>query len=573
MSIVERPALYAERTTQVTTQDEIHRALDELAVGKKKFKHTSMAQKRQLVRALLDGAVSVLDEWIAAACQAKGLPPGPAQGEEIAAGPLATLRYLRLLDQTLESIERTGSPTLPGKISDGPGGKLKVQVMPAKGLYDGLLFQGFKSDIWMQSGVTRQNLREHMASYYRQVDKPEGIALVLGAGNVSSIAPLDAFTKLFHEGKVVLLKMNPVNEYLGPIFAKAFRRLIEEGYLRIIYGGADVGSFAINHPLVDEVHITGSIYSHETIVWGPPGPERDRRKAENKPLLQKAITSELGNVTPWIVVPGPYSEKQLRFQAENVAAQMVNNASFNCIATKMIVTWKNWPDRSRFLNMIDDVLAKVPPRKAYYPGAQDRWQQFTGKQPSGCPSGTLPWTLVRDVHKDQTAKFFDEESFTCVCAETALDAASPEEFLDKSVEFANNELWGTLGAGLMVHPAFRKQAGGEARLERAIDRLRYGTVAINHWPALSYGMITPPWGGDPSGTLADPQSGLGWVHNTYMLEGIQKTVLEGPLVVSPKPFWFPTHGNAHVLGRLVVDLLAKPSLLKLPKLLLNALKG
>ena len=89
--------------------------------------------------------------------------------------------------------------------------------------------------------------------------------------------------------------------------------------------------------LFDAVHVTGSADTHDAIVWGPQGEERRRRLAENDPLLTKPITSELGNVTPWIVVPGEYSERELQFQAENVAAMIANNASFNCIAAKMIV--------------------------------------------------------------------------------------------------------------------------------------------------------------------------------------------------------------------------------------------
>ena len=58
-----------------------------------------------------------------------------------------------------------------------------------------------------------------------------------------------------------------------------------------------------------------------------------------------------------------------------------------------------------------------------------------------------------------------------------------------------------------------------------------------------------PWGGFPEGTLEDPKSGLGWVHNTYLLDSAQKTVIEGPLTMMPKPFWFPTHRTANILAR------------------------
>ena len=37
------------------------------------------------------------------------------------------------------------------------------------------------------------------------------VALILGAGNVSSIPPMDALYKSFAEGFVNVVKMNPVN--------------------------------------------------------------------------------------------------------------------------------------------------------------------------------------------------------------------------------------------------------------------------------------------------------------------------------------------------------------------------
>jgi acyl-CoA reductase-like NAD-dependent aldehyde dehydrogenase len=574
MSTVQQAALYEERVDHTTSTAEVDQALAELSQGKSRFRGTSIAEKVQLVQACLEGTYAQSRPWVEAACRAKGIDPqGPLAAEEISGGPMAVLRYCHLLIRSLKDIQRFGTPQLPGEVSDGPGGRLKVQVMPTRGMFDSLLFQGFKAHVWMQPGVTRENLRDNMASSYRRGCQDEGICLVLGAGNVSSIAPADVFSRLFHEGKVCLLKMNPVNEYLGPIFQQAFAPLIEAGYLRIVYGGAEVGNYACQHERIDEVHITGSVLSHETIVWGPPGPERDRRKAENDPVLKKEITSELGNVSPWIIVPGPYSEKQLRFQAENLVASVANNASFNCVATKVIVTHRDWPQRDQFLQLVTELLQKLPRRKAYYPGACQRYEKFAEDQAPEDENANLPWTLRREVDPDAGGIYFDEESFVCVFAETALEADSPEEYLSRAVDFANHRLRGTLGATLVVHPSFRARGEGARRFEQALADLEYGTVAVNHWSALSYGMMSPPWGGYPGASLQDPLSGIGWVHNTYMLDAAQKTVLDGPLTVSPKPFWFPTNQAAHLVGWRMIEMLHKPSIWKLPQLFLVALKG
>lgn len=560
------------------SREDVDRACAELQAAKESWTATGLSERIELVARSLDGVAEVATQWVAAACRAKGIDPDSSvAGEEIANGPLAVVRYLRLLKDTLRSLQQAGSVRLPAAPREGPSGQLLIPVLPCAGLFDSILFRGFTAHVWLQSHVTRDNLREHVATHYRDgIERAAGVSLVLGAGNVSSIAACDVLYKLFHHGHVVLLKMNPVNDYLGDIFAQAFRPLLKRGFVQIVYGGADVGGYAAQHPAIDNVHITGSIHTHESIVWGRDPGERERRKAAGDPLLKKPISSELGNVTPWIVVPGPYSDRELDFQAENLAASIVNNASFNCIATKLIVSHRGWPAREKFLDKVQAILDRTSPRAAYYPGALDRFRRFAPDGQVRAPQNgqvALPWTIVRDVSPVDDPLYFGEESFVCVATETALDANSAEDFLDAVPDFCNERIFGTLGATLIVHPKFRSAAGNEARLARAIERLRYGTVAINHWSALGYAVMSAPWGGYPGGTLSDPASGIGWVHNTFMLDGIEKTVLEGPLTVWPKPFWFPTNRAADKIGWQVLRLYQSPSVLKLPQLFWTALRS
>ncbi|HEY2840492.1 MAG TPA: hypothetical protein VGJ26_15150, partial [Pirellulales bacterium] len=208
MSIATSAALYQEQVRQTTSRETIDRCLEDLAGAKESWRETPLSRRIELARACLAGTVALADRWVAEACRAKGIEPGtPLESEETAAGPMATARYLTLLIRSLEDVERTGQPRLPGSVKTLPNGQLAVQVFPTRGLYDSVLFAGFRADVWMQPGVTRENLPQHMAQTVKPGAIEVGIALVLGAGNVSSIAPTDAFTKLFQEGKVVLLKM------------------------------------------------------------------------------------------------------------------------------------------------------------------------------------------------------------------------------------------------------------------------------------------------------------------------------------------------------------------------------
>ena len=61
---------------------------------------------------------------------------------------------------------------------------------------------------------------------------------------------------------------------------------------------------------------------------------------------------------------------------------------------------------------------------------------------------------------------------------------------------------------------------------------------------MSYGLGSTPWGAFPGQPLNDVQSGRGFVHNTWLFERPQKSVIDGPFRVVPKPAWFVTHSAA-----------------------------
>jgi aldehyde dehydrogenase (NAD(P)+) len=541
------------------------------------FARLSASARAGLLRACIPRIAGVAPRWVEAALRAKGLAAGsPSSSEEILAGPLPVIRNARLLAQSLDDIAAEGKPRLPRQVRESRDGRALAPVFPGSNL-DKALFTGFSCDVRMLPGVSPAGVREKQASFYGRRD-PEGrVSLVLGAGNVSSIPPMDALYKMFVDGNVCLVKMNPVNEYLGPFYEEAFKPLVDAGYLRIAYGAGDVGAYLAGHEGIDDIHITGSDRTHDLIVWGPPGPERDRRKASREPLLKKTITSELGCVTPVILAPGRFSEGELDFVAQNLAAMVINNASCNCNAAKMLITSRAWPQREALLGKVRAVLGQVPPRKAYYPGAFERYEHLAGgrgERLGKAGKDELPWALILGLDsKDTAERLFVTEPFCPIFSETTLDEADPGAFLAAATAFANDRLWGTLSAVVMIHPRTERDPEVAAALETSVAELRYGAVGVNHWSALVYGTVTPPWGAHPSSTLEDIQGGLGWVHNTFMLEGIEKAVLRGPLTVTPKPPWFATHKSAHVVAEKMVAMEADPSWLKVPGIALAALGG
>lgn len=561
---------------KATSKSDIDKTLMELDGNRGVWPKMDLAGVSDLIRTLLKDLIDCAEEWALASFKAKGVTRSTeGQGQEWLGGPGVTLRNLRLLGKSIGEIAENGKPVIPGPVTTRPDGQVVAQVFP-NSFYDSLFFMGTTAEVWMQSGVTETNLKAHMATAYSGDKETTDICLVLGAGNVSSITPMDCFYKLFVERKLVVLKMHPVKAYLGPIFEKGCRALIERGFMKLIYGDVEEGKYLCNHKDVDEIHITGSDRTHDLIVFGP---EVEKQKAAREPLNTRPISSELGNVSPMIVVPGVWTQKELKFQAENIVSSLANNAGFNCNATRVIVTQKDWPQREALLDEIRTVFKSMETRSAYYPGAGSRFEAFKEAHPGAelyglKENGALPWMFIPDVDPaDENNICFKKEAFCSLFSESALEASDTKEFLKKAVDFSNDVLWGTLSASLVISPKTLKEPGVSEALDQAVANLRFGTVSINHWAAIGYALCSTTWGAYPGHDIYDIRSGKDVVHNTLMFDKVQKSVVRGPFMASPKPAWFVTHKKSPVVGRKMASFEAEPSLLKVPGLVLSAFQG
>lgn len=555
-------------------RDELEIAVSELYANQSRWLFVSPRERLELVDRCLTTVAESARAWVDLACEIKHIPADhPCRSEEILTGPVIALRHLRLLRRSLLALDRNQPNPLPGRMTQEADGRWRVPVMPVmRELFDPFCFLNFHAHVRLLPGLNEENA---LAAIEPLPQRMPTTSLILGAGNVTGIVAADLLGKVFHDQHVALLKLHPLTDPLRPVIEQAFAPLIAAGCVRVVSGDASVGTRAAQHDLIDDVHITGSVAAHEAIVWGSDPAERTRRKQLNEPQLDKPITSELGNVSPWIIVPGHYTSMQLQAQAENVAASITNNAGFNCVSTRVLVTWKHWPQREEFLSRLQAILSKLPRRVAYYPGALDRFERFTGcafdgeESCDGLP--LLPWTLFRDVDPEESPLLCHEESFVPICAEMPLDARDEWDFVGRASDFANEQLWGTLCATLTVPSAFRSSARGQSELNAAINRLRYGTVCLNQWPGIAFMLLSLPWGGHPTSSLTNPQSGLGFVHNTFGLRAIEKTVLEGPLVVVPKPIWTPGHHHAEPIAWNLFNLYHQPSLRHVAELSYSAL--
>ena len=554
-------------------------AVGVLAARRRTWAGVGVAERVEILDGLLADFAAVSDDWVAASLLHKGLEPDqPASGEEWVAGPFCILRNIRLLRDALADLAAHGAPRIPGPVWTRSDGRVAAGVFPAS-IWDRLFYAGVTAEVWMEPGVTAAGLTATQAVAYPGGGSGTRVVLVLGAGNVSSIGPQDALYKLFVENHVVLYKAHPVNDYLGPLMERAFRRLVERDVLRIVYGGASEGAYLCHHAGVESIHVTGSDKTYEAIVFGT-GPDGERRRAEGKPALGKPVTAELGNVSPVIVVPGPWSAADLRYQAANIASMLTNNAGFNCNAARVIVQHAGWPQRAGLLDAVRRLLATVPPRRAYYPGAKARDAEFHAAHPEAERFGTvsepgvLPWTLIAGLDPARADDLcFHTEAFCGLFSETALEAPSVADYIARAVRFCNESLWGTLNATILVHPTSLADGAVRAAVEQAIADLRYGSVSVNHWAAISYVLGLTTWGAWPGHAPADIQSGSGVVHNTLMFSRPEKSVVRAPFRVWPLPPWFVTNRVAHRLFPKLARFEAGPSALRALGILATAVRG
>lgn len=578
---VDPPTAASPAAARATDAAALDRAVAELADSARAFARTPPREKAAWLRELLPRFLEIAPEQVALACRAKGLDPeGSMSGEEWLAGPMPVLSNLRLLGAALDAIAARGAPGLPHRLRLREDGRVEAPIAPDGGLERAQL-GGMRLSVLFEEGVGRGDVAAAQARFYRTPEPEGAVSLILGAGNVASITPMDALFKLFVEGKVALIKMSPVNDYLGPLFERAFAPLVERGFLRVVYGDGEAGAYLASHPQVGDVHLTGSAATHDRLVWGPPGPARQQRLAAGEPLLTKPISSELGNISPVIVLPYLYAADDLWFMARSVASQVTNNASFNCNAAKMLVLPRGFQQKDLFLGLIQKALAGVPPRRAYYPGATERYQRLTAGRSQVLRVGAdevagdiLPWTLVPDLDAGAPDEpLLSTEPFCGLLSMVSVGSEDPVHFLREATAFCNDRLWGTLSAAILVPPALEDDPTTGAALETAIRELRYGAVAVNYWPAMVYALAAPPWGGHPSSSLADIQSGRGFVHNTWMFERIDKAILRAPLRITPKPPFFCDHRRMREIGERLTSFAAAPRWSALPGVALTALRG
>ena len=248
---------------------------------------------------------------------------------------------------------------------------------------------------------------------------------------------------------------------------------------------------------------------------------------------------------------------------------LVNNAGFNCLAARVVVTHAGWSAARRLPRRADPVpVARSPPAAPTTPAPPARRDAFLAAHPEARvatargPPDALPWTVIPSVPPGRIDDIcFNVESFFGRGGrDRARPAPSAAAFVDAATEFANDVLWGTLSATILVSPSTMKEpVGGRGGRSRPWTACATAPSASTLWHALAFAIGTTTWGAYPGHPRTDIQSGTGVVGNAAMFDRPQKSVVRGPFRSRPKPPWFATAAGSYDVMRRFVAFEAAPS--------------
>ncbi len=544
------------------TKLDINRYITTLRTNSKEFNNISDLQLSSMLEEVISNIKEVAYFWSTVCSDNKGTSKTSAEGEEWLGGPFAAVLATQYYIDTLQSNDDLSLNSYNKEENS-------YKVFPNK-FIEKVTFPFIDAKVYFNKSMTFDDINK-FRGFSKRYDIDPSITLVLGAGNFSSIPYLDVLYHLITRRSVILLKLNPVNEYLKPVFEKVFQNFIERGYVIVSTGNLNESKYMVNHPGVNHIHLTGSDKTFEDIVYGRQLNDKERKLKSLPKLNTKNITSELGNVTPFIIHPGNWTTSDIKYQARKIVTGKLNNNGFNCIAAQVVILPDGWGQTDTLIKYIKFYMNKAKDRKAYYPESIERLNKLEKDKSYERVNNLSCVTphLTREIKAYN--KYELDEVWSSALYFKRIDYSSGEDYLNKAIDYCNNELWGNLGVSVIMKDHNKKL--NSHILEDYIEKLEYGTVAINEWAAIGYIIPQLPWGAFPGNKDNDIQSGQSIVHNSMLFESPLKGVVQTKFRISKliDPPWFITNKKSRRLFRNLTYFQINNSKINLLKLGFSAL--
>ena len=522
------------------TKLEIDRYVTTLRTKSKEFNSISNLQLASMLQETISNIKEISFFWATICSDNKGITKTPAEGEEWLGGPFASVLATQ---QYIDTLTKDNDLNIEKFNNDDKS----YNVFP-NNFIDKITFPFINAKVYFNKSMTFDDINKYRG-FSKRYDIDPSITLVLGAGNFSSIPYLDVLYHLITRKSVILLKLNPVNDYLKPVFEKVFQNFIERGYIIVTNGDIDESKYMATHPGVNHIHLTGSDKTYEEIVYGKHLTDKEKKLKSITKINTKPITSELGNVTPFIIHPGKWSTSDIKYQARKIVTGKLNNNGFNCIAAQVVILPDGWGQTETLIKYVKLYMNKVKERKAYYPESIERLQKLEkdkGYDRVNSLNCVTPH-LTREIKAYN--KYETNEVWSSTIYFKKIEYLNAEDYANKSIDYCNNVLWGNLGVSVIIKDYTKKY--NRHLTELYINNLDYGTIAINEWAAIGYIIPQLPWGGFPGNKDNDIQSGQSVVHNSILFESPLKGVVTTKFRISKfiDPPWFVTNKKSRRLFR------------------------
>ena len=542
---------------------DIDRNISKLRVNSSEFLNLDKTNLISMLEQVIDNIKTISYYWASLSSEKKGHLTKSKEGEEWIGGPFSCIYALQYFIEYLQDEDGLD-------INNFDETNKSYKVFPTKNI-EKLLFPFLEGEIRFGKNLNFDQINEYRGFANRFNNNKAKITLVLGAGNVSSIPVLDALFHMIAHKSVIYIKLNPVNDYLLPIFTQVFEPFISRGFMIITEGDMEASKYLTEHDGFQHTHLTGSNYTYESIVYGKTLSDKERSLKTLPKINKKPITTELGNVTPIIVHPGNWSRSEIRHQAKKIVTAKLNNSGFNCIAAQVIVLPKDWKHTKKLKADIKNYLKKIGDTTSYYPGAIENLNDLNGSNNYEQINNLSCSTPFLISNLDLEHEYGSKEVWSTALYFKEISYNSYEDFCTNSVNYVNNELWGNLGVSVLIKNYKKKK--NEKILSSYVENLKYGTVAINEWSALGFVIPSLPWGGYPGNKDNDIQSGQGYVHNSFLFESPQKGIIYSKFRLSRliDPPWFVTNKKAHRIFKNLTYYQATKSKINLIKLIFSTL--
>ena len=558
-----------------TPLDEVGARALRVASKKDEWIKVPIAERIAILRQCITGVLGVSEAWVKDGCQAKGIAEGDTlQGEEWVVGPWQTIRNARLL---ILALEQNGHPR-PARLSTRPDGQQVARVFPMD-LKDKAMFGGTVGEVWLEPGKPATQ-----GAIYREPPAKGKVALVLGAGNVSSIAPMDVFYKLFVENEVVLLKMNPVNAWLGPhprggARAAHRRRAISPSSTAAPRWARTRPTTRRSTRSTSRARTARTTPSSGATRSGRARAPEGRGRAEER----RPFTAELGCVTPVLVVPGPVVRRR------HATSKRARSRGWSRRTRASTATRRKVLVVARRLAAAED-LPRARRRGAREDARRGRRTTRAPRIATTASSSTTRRRASRWVRPTPEDVVPGRSSPTCRPTEGRVRAHErgvlrrrspkwrstrrrPDEFLDEGASrFANDSCWGTLSCTILVHPATESDTteSFDSRDRRAPLRRHRRQLLGGAWSTGSSARRGAPSRGTRRRT-SSPARASSTTRSSSTTRRSRSCARRS--ASCPTPVWFADHKNLATMAKKLVRMEADPSWGRLFGVAFEAFKG